>query len=74
MAEQWVVVTDIRRHDKRWVEIEDIVNKIKYSNYFPLSSPDNAVIARFKQHVRTRRAEITNKSSTLDLSTFEAGL
>jgi len=49
MAKQWVVLEDKRRHDKRWVEIEDTVNKKKYSGYFPLSSPDHAVLERLRQ-------------------------
>ena len=71
---QWIVTTDTRRHDKRWVEIEDTINKRKYSGYFPISSPDTAVINRFKQQVRTYRAEQADKGSKLNLTNFEAGL
>jgi len=71
MAKQWVVLEDKRRHDKRWVEIEDTVNKKKYSGYFPLSSPDHAVLERLRQQVRTFRSEIDNKKSKLDLTDFE---
>ena len=74
MADQWRVLTDTRRHDKRWVEIEDTVNHIKYSGYFPLSSPDSAIENRFKDQVRIRREEIAKKGSTLDLTNFEGKL
>lgn len=74
MSDQWIVIEDKRRHDKRWVEIEDTANKKRYSGYFPLSSPDTAVIHRFKQQVRTYRAEVARKQSNLNLTNFEVGL
>ena len=74
MSNQWVVLEDETKYGKRFVSIEDTVNKIKYSNYFPLSSPDAVVIERFKNHVKERRLNQANRQITLDLTNFEAGL
>ena len=74
MADQWRVLTDTRRHDKRWVEIEDTVRKLKYSGYFPLSAPDAAVMQRLKEQVQRHRAELVAKRTKLNLTNFEAGL
>ena len=74
MSNEWEVLTDKRKFDKRFVEIKDIVNKIKYNNFFPLSTNDNAVKARFKAQVKERRTELAKAISTLDLTNFEASL
>ena len=75
MDSQWIVVEDKRKHDKRWVKIEDTVNKRQYSSYFKLSDNDSVIIAKLKQSVRQHRHEIEDKETLkLDLSNFEARL
>lgn len=75
MAKDWVVLEDKRRYDKRWVKIEDTVNKRQYSSYFKLTDQDSDILAKFKASVLQHRAEIAKKAlSKLDLTNFESGL
>ena len=74
MPEQWIVIEDKTKFGKRWVQIHDTVNKIKYGNFFPLGTNDSVVVSRFRAHVKERRAEIESKLSTIDLDNFEQTL
>lgn len=74
MNNQWIVLEDKKKHGKRFVSIEDTVNKRKYSNYFPLIATDSDVIVRFQAHVKEYREEISKKGDKLDLTNFEDGL
>lgn len=71
---RWEVLEDKIKLGKRFVRIKDTQLKKSYQNFFPLATNDNAVIARFRDHVRESRAEIARSNTTLNLGTFEAGL
>jgi len=75
MAKEWIVLEDKRKYDKRWVKIEDTVNKRQYSAYFKLSDNDSNIISKLQQSVKQHRKEIDDKESgKLDLANFEGGL
>ena len=74
MANQWIVLEDRIKHGKRFLSIEDTLNKRKYSNFFPININNTGVISRFKDHVKEHRSEIVAGGTTLNLTNFEAGL